>query len=290
MKIDINTKMITLIGTPLGQSYAARMQNKAYRTAGLNMCYHYTEAGSEHLKEMIDSVRYMPSYGGCAVTKPNKVKVLEYLDELDPLCQKMGSSNTVLKLPDGRLRGYNTDGVGFHMSLKEEAGIDVAGKTFFIIGSGGAGRAIASIVAYHNAKKVYITDAFEESGRELVKDLVENFEADAEFVPAGEYEKLKASEIVVNATGVGMGASIGKSPVPADIFSSEQFCFDACYNPDKTQFLLDAEACGCRILNGLGMSLYQGAAQIEIWTGVKAPVDVMKQELMDILEGKEEEN
>ena len=62
-----------------------------------------------------------------------------------------------------------------------------------------------------------------------------------------------------------------------------QFYFDACYNPDKTQFLLNAEEKGCQVLNGLGMSLYQGAAQIELWTGEKAPVEAMRKELMDIL-------
>ena len=88
----------------------------------------------------------------------------------------------------------------------------------------------------------------------------------------------------MNASGVGMGKSIGQSPVAKEILKADQFCFDACYNPAKTQFLLDAEAQGCKILNGLGMSLYQGAAQIELWTGAKAPVEAMRQELLKILE------
>ena len=83
-----------------------------YEAAGLNLVYFYTVTGQEHLGDIIKGLRYMP-FAGFAVTKPNKVKVLEYLDELDPLCRKMGSSNTVVKLPDGRLKGYNTDGIGF---------------------------------------------------------------------------------------------------------------------------------------------------------------------------------
>lgn len=89
--IDINTKFITLIGTPLGQSFAARMQNSGYLAAGQNMKYFYTETDSTHLEEIISGIRYMPSFAGAAVTKPNKVAVLQYLDELDPLCQKMGA-------------------------------------------------------------------------------------------------------------------------------------------------------------------------------------------------------
>lgn len=86
----------------------------------------------------------------------------------------------------------------------------------------------------------------------------------------------------MNASGVGMGESMGQSPMPTEYIQPSQFYFDACYNPDKTQFLLDAEEKGCRILNGLGMSLYQGVAQIELWSGVKAPVEAMRQELLRI--------
>ena len=88
----------------------------------------------------MNGLRYM-NFAGFAVTKPNKVKVLEYLDELDPLCQKMGSSNTVVKTPEGKLIGYNTDGVGFYTALTEEAGVKVDQCVFFCFGGGGAGRA-----------------------------------------------------------------------------------------------------------------------------------------------------
>ena len=81
-----------------------------------------------------------------------------------------------------------------------------------------------------------------------------------------------------------MGKSIGQSPLPKEYIQSSQFYFDACYNPDKTQFLLDAEEKGCKILNGLGMSLYQGVAQVELWTGKKPPVVAMRRELLAILE------
>lgn len=286
MKVDINTKMITLIGTPLSQSFAARMQNKGYEAAGLNMVYFYTEADNEHLGDIVNGLRYM-NFAGFAVTKPNKVEVLKYLDELDPLCAKMGSSNTVVKTPEGKLVGYNTDGVGFLTSLEEEGGIKANECVFFCFGGGGAGRAMCSVLAYNGARKIYITDAYEECARSLAEDINKNFAPIAEFVPYGDYSKLSACDVVLNASGVGMGKTIGQTPLPKEYIKSSQLYFDACYNPAKTQFLLDAEEKGCRILNGLGMSLYQGAAQIELWTGKKPPVEVMRQELMDIIaEGK----
>lgn len=282
MKIDINTKMITLIGTPLGQSFAARMQNAGYEAAGMNMLYFYTEADKEHLGEIISGVRHM-NFAGCAVTKPNKVRVLRYLDELDPLCQKMGACNTVVKTAEGKLVGYNTDGVGFYTSLTQEGGVKVDQSVFFCFGGGGAGRAMCSILAYHGARKIYITDSFEPCAKALAADINENFAPVAEFVHHDDMSKLAACDVIMNASGMGMGETIGQNPMPKEFIQPSQFYFDACYNPDKTQFLLDAEEKGCRILNGLGMSLYQGVAQIELWTGQKGPVDAMRQELLNIL-------
>lgn len=286
MSINISTKMITLIGTPLGQSFAARMQNAGYQAADLDMCYFYTEADSAHLKEIIDGIRYMPSFAGCAVTKPNKVEVLQYLDELDSLCEKMGACNTVVKQPNGKLKGYNTDGIGFYISLKEEANFDVKGKRFFCFGAGGAGRAICSVLAYYGAEKIYITDVHEPSGRSLVEDIYHNFAPVAEYVAYGLYDMLDSCDMIINASGIGFGKTIGESPLPEAYIFPDRLYFDAAYNPEKTQFLLNAEAKGCKILNGLGMSLYQGAHQIELWTGQQAPIEAMRKELLDILAGK----
>lgn len=283
MHIDINTKMITLIGTPLSQSFAARMQNAAYRAAGLNFCYFYTEADGEHLREIMDGIRCMPSFAGCAVTKPNKVKVLEYLDELDPLCQKMEACNTVVRRVDGKLVGYNTDGDGFYLSLTRETDIKVEDSAFFCFGAGGAGRAVCSALAYHGAKKIYVTDAFAPSSRVLVDDINRNFAPVAELVEYGDYTPIGGCNVVINASGIGMGATLGQSPMPEEYIRPGQLYYDTCYNPEKTQFLLNARARGCQTLNGLGMSLYQGAAQIALWTGREAPLEAMRRELAGIL-------
>lgn len=285
MNVDINTQMITLLGKPLSQSFAARMQNAGYAAMGQNMIYSYTEVDKDHLGDVVNGLRYM-NFAGFAVTKPNKVRVLRYLDELDPLCKKMGACNTVVRTAEGKLIGYNTDGSGFYTSLVEEGRIDVKNSTFFCFGAGGAGRAMCSVLAYHGARKIYITDFYEPCAESLVMDINENFAPVAEFVHHGHMEKIPECNVILNASGVGMGSSIGQSPMPAEYIQPEQFYFDACYNPDKTQFLINAEEKGCRILNGLGMSLYQGVAQIELWTGKKAPVETMRQELLDILAGK----
>lgn len=288
MAVDINTKMITLLGKPLGQSFAARMQNAAYEAAGLNMLYFYTEVENDHLPDVINGLRYM-NFAGFAVTKPNKIEVLQYLDELDPLCAKMGSSNTVV-ITDGKLKGYNTDGIGFFISLKEETGLDVAASTFYCCGAGGAGRAMCSVLAYNGAKKIYISDAFPACAQSLVEDINANFAPVAELVAADDAaacaQAIAASDVVMNASGIGMAPHLDETPIPKETLRPEQICFDACYNPDKTRFLLEAEQVGCRVVNGLGMSLYQGAEQIRLWSGQDAPVDRMRDELFAILAEK----
>lgn len=278
---DINTKMITLLGKPLGQSTAALMQNTAYEAADINMVYFYTEVEADHLNDVVNGIRHM-NFAGFAVTKPNKVEILKYLDELDPLCQKMGSSNTVVKTEDGRLIGYNTDGLGFYRSLKE-SGTEAEGNTFFCIGSGGAGRAMCSVLAYNGAKKIYIMDLFPESAESLANDINQYFAPVAEAVAFGDFSNVAEADVVINASGIGMGVHIGENPLPKECYSKEQVYFDACYNPSKTQFLLDAEAVGAKIINGLDMSLYQGAAQIELWTGKPAPIEVMRETLKKTL-------
>lgn len=291
MVVNINTKMVTLLGKPLSQSYAARMQNAAYRAAGLNMLYFYTEVENDHLGDVINGIRHM-NFAGFAVTKPNKVEVMKYVDEMDPLCEKMNASNTVV-IKDGKLIAYNTDGIGFFRSLQEEAPeIDVKDSAFFCLGAGGAARAICSVLAYNGAKKIYITDKIPSAAKELVNDINERFAPVAEVVDMEDEkavkEKVAESDVVMNCTGVGMPVSIDKTPIPKEYLRPGQLCFDATYNPSKTRFLKEAEEVGCKILNGLGMSLYQGAAQIELWSGKKAPVEAMRQELLDILAGKEE--
>ncbi len=283
---DIHTRLVTLLGTPLRQSYAARMQNRAYRAMGCNLLYFYCETDQTHLAEIVAGLRYLPM-AGFAVTKPNKVEILRYLDDLDPFCRRTGSCNTVVRTETGRLIGYNTDGSGFYTALAEEDGPDIPRSRFFCVGAGGVGRAMTAALADHGARAIYITDTQEAAARALAADLNANFypaEAPgAHFVPYGDTRPIALCDAVLNASGIGMGRSAGTSPLPAEALHAGQFCFDACYNPAKTKFLQDAEARGCRVRNGLSMSLYQGAAQIELWSGQKAPVEVMRDELLQIL-------
>ncbi|MCK9217743.1 MAG: shikimate dehydrogenase [Firmicutes bacterium] len=290
MSIDINTKMVTLLGKPLSQSYAARMQNTAYKAAGINMLYFYTEVENDFLPDVINGIRHM-NFAGFAVTKPNKEEVMKYVDEVDPLCEKMNASNTVV-IKNGVLKAYNTDGIGFYRALKEEAPeIDISDSVFFCLGAGGASRAICSVLAHKGAKKLIIASRTLSKVEKLVNDINEKFAPIAEQVDIQDLEllkeKIKSSDVVMNNTGLGMHVSYDKTPIPKEYLKKGQLCFDAIYNPSKTRFLLEAEEVGCKIMNGLGMSLYQGAEQIELWSGKNAPIETMRKELMSILSNEE---
>ncbi len=274
------SKLVTLIGTPLKQSFAARMHNAAYATIGNEFHYYNTEAGPEQLPEVIADLRQRERLVGAAVTRPNKVEVLPYLDAFDAFCEKVGSCNTIVKTPEGQLVGYNTDAYGFETSLREEANVRFEDAVVFCVGAGGVARPIATVLAERGAARVYITDKIEESAHQLAAQVNAVCPPIVEPVPFGDFSKIGECNIVINASGVGMGRSLGVSPVPAEHFNEHTFYYDACYNPTKTQFLLNAEAAGARFLNGVGMSLYQGAMQFEMWTGRKAPLGIMCAELL----------
>ena len=289
MTVNISTKFITLLGKPLHQSFSARMQNAAYRAMDKDMLYFYTEADETQLEDIIKGIRNMP-FAGFAVTKPNKVEVLKYLDELDPLCEKIGACNTVA-VRNGRLIGYNTDSTGFRISLQKETGIDVSQNTFFCAGAGGAGRAICCVLADDRAKKIYLYDKIDSRAQTLAEDINKNFGPVAEFVSFGDkaaMEKAGGADVLINATGVGMAETIDQSPFYEDIIRPEHICYDATYNPIETCFLRQGRGRGCVTVNGIGMLLYQGVAQIKIWTGEDAPVETMARELEDILAGRPE--
>ncbi len=289
MQFDIDSRIIALIGKPLGQSFAARMQNAAYNAAGFNMAYCYCEA-DEHLKEIFDGVRYITTFRGCAVTKPNKVEAMKYVDEIDPLCEKMGSTNTVVKTPEGKLKAYNTDGYGALRSLKEE-GCPIKDQVVFSFGAGGTGRSVCFEIANAGAKKIYISSR-SELCEELAKEINGYFPGVCEAIRASEEEKigkaLGETDVILNLSGLGMRGKEEYTCMDKKYFKPNHVCFDATYNPVETRFLKEAKEAGvAKTINGIDMSLYQGARQIEIWAGVKeAPVERMRQELQTILAEK----
>lgn len=283
--ITVDTKLVPLLGNPLRQSFAPRMQNETYKALGLDFLYFPLEVENDHLGDVVNALRYM-NCPGFAVTKPNKIKVIEYLDGLDELAQKMGAVNTVVKR-DGKLIGYNTDGEGFVRSLETETGIDLKQTVFFCFGAGGAGRAVCSSLAYHGAKKIAVVDKFDAASESLAADINQNFAPVASWIPFADAEKsaeaVLSADVVMNCSGVGMYPHMDETPIDKALLHKGQIAFDATYNPLKTLFLQQAEEAGCRVLNGLGMSIHQGALQVHLWSGKPEPVGIMSRSIEQIV-------
>lgn len=285
MEIQITTKLIALLGKPLDHSFAARIQNEAFAAEGLDYYYYPSEVGNEDLKIVLEAARAQ-NYAGLVITKPNKVFVCGLLDELDPLAAAMQSVNTVVKTKDGRLVGYNTDGLACVKSL-EDAGVRVKEERFFCIGAGGVGRSIAYTLAHCGAKKIWLTDVISESADALGRDINRDFPGVAEVVSMEKADLARnvsgQAEVIMNLTGLGMGKSAGQMPFTPEIFHPGQLAFDAIYNPPETRFLKEAKARGCRTLNGMNMNVYQGAIGFQLHTGRKAPIGQMRRTVETIL-------
>lgn len=276
MNINTETKMIGLLGYPLGHSFSSLMHNSVFEQRSLNKIYIPIEVLPENLETVVRGISKM-NFDGFNVTIPHKIKIMKYLDEIDEYAKCIGAVNTVT-IKNGVLKGYNTDGIGFLRSYEEITETKVEGKNVFVLGSGGASRAISMTLALNKANKIYICNRTHEKAVALVND-INNQAGECSIAVPMEYEEMekaiKDSDILINATSIGMYPNVDKSPISKNLLNKKLIVYDAVYNPKKTKLLLDAEEIGCKTVMGLSMLIYQGSEAFELWTNSKAPVDLM---------------
>jgi shikimate dehydrogenase len=213
---------------------------------------------------------------GLNVTMPHKHEVIQYLDETDSIAKAMDAVNAILN-ERGKLFGYNTDGKGAMIALQENR-VDPEEKKMLLLGAGGAAKAIA-FQAAQETDELVILNRTEKKAKQLAELLNKTFGSkvtgrtlSAEILK----EELETTDILVNATSVGMSPTVDTSQVPADLLHSDLCVMDIVYNPLETKLLKDAKIVGAKVVSGLEMLLYQGAVAFEIWTKCPAPVDVMR--------------
>ena len=269
MAINGKTVLYGIIGNPVAHSLSPAMHNAAFTATDINGVYLPFPA-----PDIVAAVTGIRGLGvqGLSVTIPHKEDVIPLLNRVDPVAQKIGAVNTILN-KDGILTGLNTDWLGATRALEEE--IDLAGTKAVILGAGGSARAIG-FGLLERGTKFALCSRTESRGRALAAEL------GCPWISLGDAGKL-SGDILINATSVGMEPHIEKTPVPEQIVSRFQVVMDIVYAPMKTRLLQEAEAKGCRIINGLEMLLYQGVAQFELWTGKSAPVVVMRKALKEAL-------
>jgi len=280
--VDSHTELFGVIGDPVRHSRSPLMMNHAFRETGINGIYAAFHIKPEQLGDFAAGVRAM-GIRGVNVTIPHKLDIMRYLDEIDAGAQAIGAVNTIVN-DNGRLIGYNTDGIGYVRSLKEEAEPELAGKRIIVIGAGGAARGIVYALAGEKPASITIVNRTASKAEELAAAFSSMGQLAGESTDRLQ-ELCQEADIVINTTSIGMYPHTDETPANANWLKPGAVACDLIYNPLKTKFLLEAEQRGCRIHGGLGMFIYQGAYAFEYWTGQPAPAGAMREAVLQSLIG-----
>ena len=267
--IDSRTTLYAVLGDPVAHSLSPVMHNAAFDLTGCNAVYvalRVTDPAGA-----VAAIRTL-SIAGVSVTIPHKTSVIDHLDQLDPAAKAIGAVNTIVNR-NGKLIGYNTDGLGAVRALTEKTSL--THKRITVIGAGGAARAIGYAMAEQGAR-VTIANRSAARGQALARDLQVGFMLLKEF--AGD-----SCDVLINTSPVGMHPDIDVTPIDDSVLRSDMVVMDAVYNPLVTRLLQAAGGTGCVTVSGADMFVYQGAAQFELWTGKPAPVDVMRSAVLSAL-------
>lgn len=268
-----------LIGYPVEHSLSPLMQNAGFKALSINAEYKLFSLQEKELPEFFKSLK-KNNICGFNVTVPYKQKVQQFLGKISPEAELIGAVNTIRCSPVG-LEGFNTDGDGFLKHLKDDLKFNPQGKKIAILGAGGASRAVCISLARCAPKQMSLYDIAKDKLDALVEHLKNNFKG-TEIVAADSIHELgtASAELVVNATPIGMKET-DPCLFSADLINKDGLVYDVVYNPKETKLLKLARENGAATANGIGMLLYQGVLAFEIWTGKSAPVEAMRNALME---------
>jgi len=274
------TKLLGIIGHPIGHTLSPRMHNAAFAHDGADYVYVAMDVWPNRLPAAVEGLRAL-GFVGFNVTMPHKEAILPLLDELDETARLAGAVNTVVAVEEGKLRGLNTDGSGFVEACRE-VGVSVFGEKVLILGAGGAAAAIAAASLGEGASCLYIANRTEGRAEELRARLSRVAHGTEILVrPFGEVGEVAAEAgIVVNATYLGMRDE-DPLPLPAGALSQDKVVCDVVYLLRKeTPIIRHAREVGAQAVSGGRMLLYQGVQAQRIWTGREPNVEMMNKALI----------
>jgi shikimate dehydrogenase len=285
MVISGKTRVCGVIGDPIGHSLSPTIHNAAFSHLGLDFVFLAFQVKAADLENAVRGMRGLGIHG-INVTMPHKSAVIGCLDEVDFTVRFLGSANTILNR-DGKLSGFSTDGVGALKALLEN-GVDLSGKKVLLLGAGGAAKAIAFVLV-PEIGDLAILNRSAEKAQELAETLGHMFNRKViggALSPDAIKTNLRDSDVLVNATSAGMKPNLNQSLVAPEWLRSDLAVMDIVYNPVETKLAKDAKATGAKVVSGVEMLIYQGAASFEIWTGKSAPIEVMKKAALKKLSSK----
>ena len=282
-RISGHTRLLALIGSPVGHSGSPAMYNYSFEKLGLDYAYVAFDVKEDGVKGALDAMRLF-NMRGMNVTMPDKVEAARYMDELSPAAQIIGAVNTIVN-EDGKLIGHMTDGEGFVNNLKDH-GVSIVWKKMFVAGGGGAATAIQVQCALDGAKEITILnkkDSFFErtlATAEKIKAAVPECIVNVYDIDDADRmaKEIQTADIFVNATIVGMKPMDDQSIIKdLSLLRPELVVADIVYNPEETKLLKDAKAAGCTCVGGKGMLVWQGASAFQLYTGMEMPVEEVKE-------------
>jgi shikimate dehydrogenase len=275
--ISGKTRLYGIFGYPVEHTFSPGMHNAAFKKLNMDSCYVPFAVDPADLGGAVKAIVPL-GIRGLNITVPHKEKVIAYLDGLSEEARLIGAVNTI-QIANGKMIGHNTDGRGFIRSLREDAGFQPDGKTILLIGSGGAARAVGFSLALAGAGKIALYDVDAGKALALARDMRKKTGREADAVDAGSLARAaETADCLINATPLGLRKN-DPLPLRKEHLRKHHLVCDLVYNPPETPFLKAAKDRGARRLPGIGMLLYQGVIAFELWTGVSAPVTVMKKAL-----------
>lgn len=268
-KLNNSTKIVGLIGNPVGHSWSHIIHNSAFDKLNINAVYLKFQV--DKLKEFIEYFRRLDLMG-FSVTIPHKIEVMKYLDSIDKKAKKIGAVNTIVA-KNGKLIGYNTDCGGAIRALKSKT--KIRNRNVVLLGAGGSTRALAYGLKEEGADITILNRTINKAAL-----LADYFNCDY-----GPLDALKNIDydVLINTTSAGMHPEINDSPVNTGLIKKNSVVFDIVFNPFKTRLLLDAEKKGCGIIPGIEMLIYGNMMQFKLWTGKNAPEQLVRKTVLNYL-------
>ena len=276
MSADFKTYCI--IGDPIDHSLSPAIHNAAFNTLGLNCSYIAFRVQEDQLKNSLDSLRAI-KIGGFNVTMPHKVKVLDYVDSHDKTVQLVGAANTVNN-EDGKFCAYNTDVIGFIKPLHQRK-IDFNGLEVFILGAGGAARAV--IAALSSEKGIRNINIFNRNSDRSTKltNMAKKLGLEATIITNDEIQIIASKcNLIINTTPLGMNEE--KSLIKPSSIRRDSIVYDIVYKPIVTNLVENAKTAGAEIVYGYEMLLEQATASFKIWLQIDPPIESMKKVLFGL--------
>jgi len=282
-----------VIGNPVAHSLSPQLHQPALNKLKLDCRYIRVEVPEGQVNEAFEKM-YAAGIRGINVTVPHKLEALEACHQVEPAASSMGAVNTIVFNAEGQRTGFNTDGPGFVRAIREEFGMDLGDLRVIIIGAGGgAGRAIATQCALEGCPQLILANRTLEKLTPMREELTRLTQSEKLEGPRDRIEihslddpileeAIGASDLIINTTSVGL-KSTDPAPFPPHWVEPHHLVYDTIYNPSRTHLLRDAGSQGARIANGLSLLLHQGALSLEHWLNQDAPVDAMRQGLLDFL-------